>query len=101
MVEKMAPVHPGGILFAQFLKPMEMSQNRLALDVGVAPRRINEIVKGKRRITADTAMRLAKFFDMTPQYWMGLQADYDLDVAQDALAERIEKEVRPLAPRAA
>ena len=57
MVEKMAPVHPGGILFAQFLKPMEMSQNRLALDVGVAPRRINEIVKGKRRITADTAMR--------------------------------------------
>lgn len=91
----MAPVHPGEILLEQFLKPMGMSQNRLAIEISVPPRRINEIVKGKRRVTADTAMRLAIFFSMTPQYWMGLQADYDLDVAQDELVEKIIREVRP------
>lgn len=95
--ERMAPVHPGEILLEQFLKPMNMSRNRLAIKIDVPPGRINEIVRRKRRITADTAMRLARFFDMTPQYWMGLQADYDLDVAQDELEEKINQEVRPLA----
>jgi len=95
----MAPVHPGEILLEQFLKPLAMSQNKLALEISVPPRRINEIVKGRRRVTADTAMRLARFFRMTPEYWMGLQADYDLDVARDELEERIESEVRPCASR--
>ena len=93
--KKMAPVHPGEILLEQFLKPMGMSQNRLAIEISVPPRRINEIVKGKRRVTANTAMRLAIFFSMTPQYWMGLQADYDLDIAQDELEEKIIQEIRP------
>ncbi len=91
--EKMAPVHPGEILLEQFIKSMNMSQNRLAIKIDVPPRRINEIVQRRRRIAADTAMRLARFFDMTPQYWMGLQADYDLDVAQDELEEKINQEV--------
>ncbi len=91
----MAPVHPGEILLEQFLKPLAMSQNKLALDISVPPRRINEIVKGRRRVTADTAMRLARFFKVTPEYWMGLQADYDLDVVRDELEERIKHEVRP------
>ena len=95
--KKMAPVHQGEILLEQFLKPMELSQNRLAIAISVPPRRINEIVKGNRRVTADTAMRLARYFSMTPQYWMGLQADYDLDVAQDALEDKIIQEVRPCA----
>ena len=95
--ERMAPVHPGEILLEQFLKSMNMSQNRLAIKIGVPPRRINEIVQRRRRIAADTAMRLARFFDMTPQYWMGLQADYDLDVTQDELEEKINQEVRALA----
>jgi len=95
--ERMAPVHPGEILLERFLKPISMSRNRLAIEIDVPPGRINEIVQRRRRITADTAMRLARFFDMTPQYWMGLQADYDLDVAQDELEEKINQEVRPLA----
>lgn len=98
--EKMAPVHPGEILLEEFLKPMGLSQNRLALSIGVPPRRINEIVLGKRRITADTALRLARYFDMSPQFWLGLQMDYDLDVAEDALAERLKQEVRPYAAAA-
>ena len=93
--KRMAPVHPGEILLEQFLKPLAMSQNKLAIEISVPPRRINEIVKGRRRVTADTAMRLARFFKMTPEYWMGLQADYDLDVARDELEERINFEVRP------
>ena len=97
--KRMAPVHPGEILLEQFLKPLAMSQNKLALEISVPPRRINEIVKGRRRVTADTAMRLARFFKMTPEYWMGLQADYDLDVARDELEERINYEVRPCASR--
>ena len=97
--KRMAPVHPGEILLEQFLKPLAMSQNKLAIEISVPPRRINEIVKGRRRVTADTAMRLARFFKMTPEYWMGLQADYDLDVARDELEERIESEVRPCASR--
>jgi addiction module HigA family antidote len=90
---KLAPVHPGEILLEEFLKPLELSQNRVALNIGVPPRRINEIVLGKRRITAQTALRLARYFDTTPQFWLGLQADYDLDLASDELGERLEREV--------
>ncbi|OHB70786.1 MAG: addiction module antidote protein, HigA family [Planctomycetes bacterium RBG_16_41_13] len=93
---KMEPVHPGEILLEEFLKPMGISQNRIALDIRVPARRINEIVLGKRRITTDTALRLAKYFNMSPQFWLGLQLDYDLDLAMDELAEKIEKEVHPL-----
>ncbi len=92
--EKMDPVHPGEILLEEFLKPMNLSQNRLALDIRVPARRINEIVHGKRRITADTALRLAKYFDMSPKFWLGLQMDYDLDTAEDQLSSRIDKEVQ-------
>ena len=91
--KKMEPVHPGEILFEEFLKPMNLSQNKLAKDIGISPRRINKIVHGKRRITADTALRLAHYFKMSPQFWLGLQMDYDLDIEEDRLAMRIEKEV--------
>ena len=73
---------------------MNLSQNRLALDLGVPPRRINEIVLGKRSMTADTALRLGRYFQMSPQFWLGLQMDYDLDVAADALANRLNQEVK-------
>ena len=96
--KKMSPLHPGEILFEDFLKPMGLSQNRLALDIRVPARRINEIVLGKRRITADTALRLAKYFTMSPQFWLGLQIDYDLDVAEDKLSDRLEKEVQIYSP---
>jgi addiction module HigA family antidote len=89
------PIHPGEVLLEEFLKPMRLSQNRLALDIGVHPRRINEIVLGKRSITADTALRLARYFGTSPQFWLGLQADYELDVAMDALGDRLEREVKP------
>ena len=88
------PVHPGEVLLEEFLKPMQLSQNRLALDIGVHPRRINEIVLGKRSVTADTALRLARYFGTSPQFWLGLQADYDLDVAMDELGDRLEREVK-------
>jgi antitoxin HigA-1 len=87
-------VHPGEVLLEEFLKPMQLSQNRLALDIGVHPRRINEVVLGKRSITADTALRLARYFGTSPQFWLGLQADYDLDVAMDVLGDRLEREVK-------
>ncbi len=89
----MKPLHPGEILLEEFLKPMELSQNRVALDIKVPARRINEIVLGKRRITADTALRLAKYFNMSPQFWLGLQMDYDLDIAEDELSDQLEREV--------
>ncbi len=92
---KLEPVHPGEILLEEFLKPMNLSQNRLALAIGVPPRRINEIVLRKRGVTAETALRLARYFGMSPQFWMGLQMDYALDVAEDKLSDRLEKEVRP------
>ena len=91
--ERLAPVHPGEVLLEEFLKPMGLSQNQLALALRVPARRINEIVHGKRRITADTALRLAHYFQMSPQFWLGLQMDYDLDVAQDELGVRLEREV--------
>jgi addiction module HigA family antidote len=91
------PVHPGEVLLEEFLKPMGLSQNRLALDIGVPARRINEIVLGRRRVTADTALRLARYFDMSPEFWLGLQMDYDLDVTADKMGSRLEREVRPYA----
>lgn len=92
--DKIRPVHPGEILLEEFLKPMGLSQNRLALHLCVPPRRINEIVHGKRRITADTALRLAHYFGMSAQFWLGLQMDYDLDIEEDRLGERLQREVR-------
>ncbi len=91
--KRIQPIHPGEILEEEFLKPMGLSQSRLAKDIGVPPRRINEIVQRKRRVTADTALRLAHYFKMSPQFWLGLQMDYDLDIEEDRLAERIDKEV--------
>ena len=93
--KQLKPVHPGEVLLEEFLKPMKLSQNRLALDIGVPPRRINEIVSGKRSVTADTALRLGRHFHMSPQFWLGLQMDYDLDVAADTLANRPDREVKP------
>jgi addiction module HigA family antidote len=92
--KKLAPVHPGEVLLVEFLKPMGLSQSRLALSIGVHPRRVNEIVLGKRGITADTALRLAKFFGTSAKFWLGLQMDYDLDVASDLLGRRLDHEVR-------
>ncbi len=96
--DRLMPVHPGEVLLEEFLKPMSLGQNRLALDIRVPAQRINEIVHGRRRITPDTALRLAKYFDMSPQFWLGLQMDYDLDVAEDELAKQIDDEVRVYAP---
>lgn len=84
---------PGEVLLEEFLKPMGLSQNQLALALRVPARRINEIVHGQRRITADTALRLARYFQMSPQFWLGLQMDYDLDVAEDELGARLDREV--------
>ena len=91
--KKIKPIHPGEILLEEFIKPMGLSHNRLANGIGVPPRRINEIVHGKRRITADTTLRLAHYFTMSPQFWLGLQMDYDLDREEDRLSTRINKEV--------
>jgi addiction module HigA family antidote len=95
--KKILPLHPGEVLFEEFLKPMNISQNQLGRGLGVSARRINEIVHGKRSITADTALRLARYFGNSPQFWLGLQMDYDLDVETDRLSSRIEKEVKKLA----
>ncbi len=94
MEEKLSPIHPGEVLLEEFLKPLDMSQSRLALDIGVHPRRINEIVLGKRSITADTALRLARYFGNSPQFWLGLQMDYELDMAADLLGSRLDREVK-------
>jgi addiction module HigA family antidote len=93
MAKKLNPVHPGEVLQFEFLEPMALSQNQLARDIGVAPRRINEIVLGKRRVTADTALRLAKYFNMSAEFWLGLQMDYDLDLEVDRLGGRLQDEV--------
>lgn len=91
------PIHPGEILLEEFLQPLEISQYRLAKDIGVPVRRINEIVLGKRRITADTALRLARFFGLSERFWMNLQARYDLEVEKDRLSDRLEQEVKVFA----
>lgn len=93
-MKSLSPVHPGEVLEEEFLKPLELSQHRLALDIGVDPRRINEIVLRKRSVTANTALRLARYFNSSPEFWLGLQAQYDLDVEADELGDRLEKEVR-------
>jgi addiction module HigA family antidote len=95
--KKLSPVHPGDILQKEFLEPMGLSQNKLAMALHVPARRVNEIVLGKRGVTADTALRLSLYFGMSPQCWLGLQMDYELDVAEDSLEGRIEKEVVPMA----
>lgn len=97
MTDKLSPIHPGEVLQEEFIIPMNLSQNRLAIDIGVDARRINEIVLQKRAVTADTALRLSRFFGNSPQFWMGLQTQYDLDVAEDQLGKRLDREVRPLA----
>src|SRR5207302_4592739 len=97
----MAPVHPGEILLEEFLKPLGVSQYKLAKELGVPARRINEIVHGQRRISADTALRLARFFGTSERFWINLQARYDLEVVKDRLGSRLEREVPfPAARRA-
>jgi len=90
-----APIHPGEILMEEFLEPLEVSQNRLAVAIGVPPRRINEIVHGKRRITADTALRLARYFGTTDRFWLNLQTCYDLEVEKDHLGHTLDQ-IEPL-----
>ncbi len=90
MVKKLLNVHPGEVLLEEFLVPMGISQNRVARDIGVPPRRINEIVHGKRAVTADTAVRLAKYFGVSEQFWMGLQADYDLEEARRGIGRKLD-----------
>ncbi len=97
MTKKLQPVHPGEILSEEFLKPLKISQYRLAKEISVSPRRINEIVQGKRAITADTALRLSKYFGLSERFWMNLQARFDLETEKDSLGDRLEKEVRALA----
>lgn len=94
---KLAPIHPGEILLEEFLEPMGISQYRLAKDLQVPPRRINEIVHGKRRISADTALRLARFFGTSERFWMNLQLRYDLEMEKDRLGDRLDQEVKPMA----
>jgi addiction module HigA family antidote len=96
-VKKLPPVHPGEVLLEEFLEPMEISQYRLAKDISVPPRRINEIVHGKRSITADTALRLSRYFGTSEKFWLNLQTGYDLEVERDRLGDRLEEEVLPRA----
>ena len=95
MDQKNTVVHPGKILLEKFIKPLNLNQNQLAIALHVPPRRINEIVLCKRRITADTALRLARYFNNKPEYWLGLQMDHDLNLAEKAAGEKIRKEVTP------
>ncbi|WP_420130375.1 HigA family addiction module antitoxin [Longimicrobium sp.] len=98
---KLAPIHPGEVLMEDFLVPLGLSQYRLAQDLSVPPRRINEIVHGKRAITADTALRLARYFGTSEQFWLNLQSRYDLEVERDRLGARLEEEVAVFASQAA
>ena len=93
MATKLAPIHPGEILLAEFLEPLALSQYRLAQDVSVPPRRINEIVHGKRAITADTALRLGRYFGTSAQFWLNLQTRFDLEIERDRLGSRLGAEV--------
>jgi len=90
-MKKLPNIHPGEVLFEEFLKPLDISQNKLARTMGVPPRRINEIVHGKRAVTADTAIRLARALGTSEQFWMGLQADYDLEAARKAAQSELQK----------
>ena len=93
MDEKLSPIHPGEILMEEFLKPMNISQYRLAKDMSVPPRRINEIVHGQRAITPDTALRLSRYFGLSERFWINMQTRYDLEVEKDRLQDRLDKEV--------
>jgi len=93
MAKKLEPTHPGEILLEEFLNPLKLSQYRLAKEISVPPRRINEIVHGKRSISADTALRLSRFFGTTDRFWLNLQAGYDLEVERDRLGKRLDREV--------
>ena len=99
MARKLAPIHPGEVLLEEFLKPMGISQYHLAKDISVPPRRINEIVLGKRAVTADTALRLSRYLGTSERFWLNLQARYDLEVEKDRLGRRLTREVRVLARR--
>jgi len=92
--KKLPPVHPGEVLREEFLAALEISQYRLAKDISVPPRRINEIVHGKRRISADTALRLSRYFGTSERFWLNLQTGYDLEIERDRLGDRLEAEVR-------
>lgn len=92
----MAPVHPGEVLLLEYLEPLNITQHRLALAIGVPPRRINEIVHGKRRISADTALRLSRYFGTTERFWLNLQGRYDLEIERDRLAHVLDQ-IQPLA----
>ena len=94
-MKKMQPIHPGEILLEEFLKPMKISQYRLAKDIAVSPRRINEIVHGKRSISADTALRLSCYFGNSAQFWLNLQNHFDLEEERDKSAGRLERQIRP------
>lgn len=98
---KIAPVHPGEVILEEFLKPAGISQNRLAKAMNITATRLNEIIRGRRGITGDTALRLARATNTTPEFWLNLQALYELETARDALGERVEKEVVPVASLAA
>lgn len=93
-----APIHPGEVLLEDFLTPLEVTQHHLAVSIGVPPRRINEIVHGKRRITADTALRLARYFSTSVEFWTGIQTHYDTERVKMDLGDRLEKEVKVLEP---
>ncbi len=94
---KLPPIHPGEILLEEFLEPMGISQYRIAKDIGVPPRRINEIVHGKRGVSPDTALRLSRYFGMSERFWMNLQSRYDLEVEKDRLSDRLDDEVKVFA----
>ena len=98
---KHPPIHPGEVLGEEFLGPMQISQSRLARDINVPPRRINEICLGKRGITPDTALRLARYFGTSAEFWMNLQQRYDLERRKDEIEERLRREIRPLSGEAA
>ncbi len=95
--KKLEPIHPGEILFEEFMKPLDISINRLARDISVPPGRISAIVNGNRSISADTALRLGRYFGVSPETWMGLQADFDLRIAQKTIGAEVERRVQPYA----
>ncbi len=94
-MKKLAPIHPGNLLRTEFLEPLKLSQNQLALELRVPPTRVHEIIHGKRGITAETALRLGRYFGTSPQFWINLQTLYDLEIAEDAIATKVEREVHP------
>ena len=96
-MKEIPAIHPGEVLNEEFLKPMNISQNQLGRDLNVSPRRINEVIHGKRSVTADTALRLSAYFGNSASFWLGLQMDYDLDIAEDTIAPKIHKDVHQLA----